>query len=408
MTSVIEAKNGMRELSAKAKAVLADTSITPAEQMTKLDALQSDLKSFSDVIAVDEKAKLLISGGDSAPEAKDPERKADFKSLGHQVTDSAAYKSFIRKDSQSANIELKTNMTEGIIPAYSGGSGNAGQLLTPQFQQGIVPLKFQQLTVADLLAQGSTSNASISYVIEAAFNDTTAAVSEGAAAPVLDLTLTRRQDNVSTIANASKQTRELIEDAEAFQSYLENRMTFGLKRKEEAELLNATGPAPDLVGILGRSGLATAVVTSASLTAVKAMEGIFNQITALRSTSFVEPDAIVINPTDWQTIRLGKDAQGQYYAGGPFTGAYGNAGPSNVYNLWGFKTVVTSAIAQGTVLVGGFQECGQIFRRQGINLEMTNSDGTDFTSRIVTLLATERLALTVPRPAGFGKVTLTA
>jgi hypothetical protein len=60
------------------------------------------------------------------------------------------------------------------------------------------------------------------------------------------------------------------------------------------------------------------------------MEGIYNQITALRATSFVEPDAIVIHPTDWQTIRLGKDSQNQYYAGGPFTGAYGNPGPSNV------------------------------------------------------------------------------
>jgi len=408
MTSVIEAKNGMRELSAKAKAVTEDASLTPAQQMDRLDALQADLKKFSDVIAVDEKAKLLMAGGESAPEAKGPEANAVVKSLGAQVTDSAAYKSFVGRGSSIANIDLKTNMTEGIIPAYSGGSGNAGQLLTPQFLPGIVPLKFQPLTVADLISQGSTSAASISYVIESAFNDTTAAVSEGAAAPQLDLTLARRQDNVTTIANSSKQTRELIEDAEAFQSYLENRMTFGLQRKEEAELLNATGPAPDLVGILGRSGLATAVVTSAGLTAVKIMEGIFNQITALRSVSFVEPDAIVINPTDWQTVRLGKDSQGQYYAGGPFTGAYGNAGPSNVYNLWGFRVVVTSAIAQGTVLVGGFQECAQLFRRQGINLEMTNSDGTDFTSRIVTLLATERLALTVPRPAGFGKVTLTA
>lgn len=405
MTSVIEAKNGMRDLGAKAKAVTEDASLTPAEQMTKLDALGADLKKFSDVIAVDEKAKLLISGGDTAPETKAP---AEYKSLGRQAIDSASYKSFVSKDSQSANIELKTNMTEGTIPAYSGGSGNAGQLLTPQFLPGIVPLKFQPLTVADLLSQGSTSSPSISYVIESAFNDTTAAVAEGSPAPVLDLTLSRRQDNVSTIANASKQTRELIEDAEAFQSYLENRMTFGLQRKEEAELLNAAGPAPDLVGILGRSGLAPTVVTVAGLTAVKIMEGIFNQITALRSVSFVEPDAIVINPTDWQTVRLGKDSQGQYYAGGPFTGAYGNAGPSNVYNLWGFRVVVTSAIAQGTVLVGGFEECGQIFRRQGINLEMTNSDGTDFTSRVVTILATERLALTVPRPAGFGKVTLTA
>jgi len=137
------------------------------------------------------------------------------------------------------------------------------------------------------------------------------------------------------------------------------------------------------------------------------MEGIFNQVTALRSTSFIEPDAVVIHPTDWQTIRLGKDTAGQYFGGGPFTGAYGNPGPSNQAEIWGLKTVVTTAIAQGTVLVGGFQECAQVFRRQGITLEMTNSNVDDFVNNLITLRAEERLALAVYRPAGFGKVTLT-
>jgi HK97 family phage major capsid protein len=150
------------------------------------------------------------------------------------------------------------------------------------------------------------------------------------------------------------------------------------------------------------------VVTVTPLTAVKAMEGIFNQMTALRSVSFVEPDAVVINPIDWQTIRLGKDSvNGQYYGGGPFTGAYGQ-GPANVSELWGLKVVVTNAIAQGTALVGGFQECAQVFRRTGITLEMTNSNVNDFETNLVTLRAEERLALAVYRPAGFGKVTFIA
>ena len=185
-------------------------------------------------------------------------------------------------------------------------------------------------------------------------------------------------------------------------------MVFGVRRVEEAQLLNGNGTSPNMSGLLNRPGLATAVVTAAGLTAVKAMEGIFNQITALRSVSFVEPDAVVIHPNDWQTIRLGKDSQGQYYAGGPFTGAYGNAGPSNVNQIWGLKAVITTAIAQGTALVGGYQECAQIFRRQGLTVEMTNSNVDDFVNNLITLRAEERLALAVYRPAGFGRVTLTA
>jgi HK97 family phage major capsid protein len=411
MSAVLEAKTAMRQLATKAQEVVTNGDLTQAEKKTALDKIEADIKTHAETVSLHEQANRLIEGGESAPEAKGSDReRAEVKSFGQHIVESDGYKSMLNGQSKGVVVDVKAAATidEGVIPAFSGGAGLGGQLVAPQLLPGIVPLKFQPLTVADLFASGSTESSSISYVIEAAFQDLTATVAEKGAKPQLDLTLARRQDNVSKIANVAKVTDEMFQDAPAFQSYLSNRMVFGVKRVEEAQLLNGNGTSPNLQGVLNRSGLATTVVTSAGLTALKAMEGIFNQITALRATSFVEPDAIVIHPNDWQTIRLGKDNQGQYYAGGPFTGAYGNAGPSNVNQLWGLRTVVTTAIAQGTVLVGGFQECGQVFRRQGITLEMTNSNVDDFVNNLITLRAEERLALAVYRPAGFGKVTLTA
>jgi HK97 family phage major capsid protein len=411
MSAVLEAKTAMRQLAKKADEVVKNADLTQAEKKEALDKLEADLKVHSETITLHEQANRLMSGGEAAPEARstDDER-AEYKGFGREIVESDGYKSMLNGQSKGVTVDVKAAATidEGIIPAFSGGAGLGGQLVAPQLLPGIVGLKFQPLTVADLFASGTTNSSSISYVIESAFQDLTATVAEKGAKPQLDLTLARRQDNVTKIANVAKVTDEMFQDAAAFESYLSNRMVFGVKRVEEAQLLNGNGTTPNLQGVMNRSGLATTVVTTASLTAVKAMEGIYNQITALRATSFVEPDAIVIHPSDWQTIRLGKDSQGQYYAGGPFTGAYGNPGPSNVSQLWGLKAVVTTAIAQGTVLVGGFQECGQVFRRQGITLEMTNSNVDDFVNNLITLRAEERLALAVYRPAGFGKVTLTA
>lgn len=410
MSAMLEAKTAMRQLAKKADEVVKDADLTNAEKKTSLDAIEADLKTHSDVISMHEQAQRLIAGGESAPESKSTEEPAETRGFARQVIESDGYKSMISGQSKGTTVDVKaaTTIDEGIIPAFSGGAGIGGQLVAPQLLPGIVGLKFQPLTVADLLASGTTSSSSVSYVIESAFQDLTATVLEKGTKPQLDLTLARRQDNVTKIANVAKVTDEMFQDASQFESYLSNRMVFGVQRVEENQLLNGNGTAPQLQGILNRSGLATTVVTTSSLTALKAMEGIYNQITALRSTSFVEPDAIVIHPTDWQTIRLGKDSQNQYYAGGPFTGAYGNPGPSNVDQLWGLKAVITTAIAQGTVLVGGFQESGQVFRRQGVTLEMTNSNVDDFVNNLITLRAEERLALAVYRPAGFGKVTLTA
>ena len=410
MSAVLEAKTAMRQLATKAQEVVSNADLTQAEKKTALDAIEADIKGHAETISLHEQANRLMAGGETAPEAKSTEERAQVKSFAEQVVESDAYRNVASKSTMAAAVEVKAAATidEGVIPAFSGGAGMGGQLVAPQLLPGIVGLKFQPLTVADLMAQGTTTSSSISYVIESAFQDLTATVAEKGTKPQLDLTLARRQDNVTKIANVAKVTDEMFQDAEQFQSYLSNRMIFGVKRVEENQLLNGNGTTPNLQGILNRSGLASTVVTAAGLTALKAMEGIYNQITALRSTSFIEPDAIVINPTDWQTIRLGKDSQNQYYAGGPFTGAYGNPGPSNVDQLWGLKAVITTAIAQGTVLVGGFQECAQVFRRQGVTLEMTNSNVDDFVNNLITLRAEERLALAVYRPAGFGKVTLTA
>jgi HK97 family phage major capsid protein len=411
MSAILEAKTAMRSLATKAQEVVKDANLTPAEKQTALDNIEADLKSHSDTISLHEQANRLIGGAEAAPdERSDAGEREGQKSFGQQVTDSAVYKSIIGGQTMSGSIEVKVAATidEGIIPAYSGGAGLGGQLATPNFLPGIVPLLFQPLTVADLMPSGTTNSTSISYVIESAFQDLTATVSEKGTKPQLDLTLARRQDNVTKIANVAKVTDEMFQDLPAFQSYLQNRMVFGVKRVEEANLLNGNGTPPNLQGIMQRSGLATTVVTAAGLTALKAIEGIYNQITALRAVSFVEPDAIVIHPTDWQTIRLGKDSQNQYYGGGPFTGAYGNPAPSNLDQLWGLRVVVTTAIAQGTVLVGNFSQCAQVFRRQGIQLEMTNSNVDDFVTNLITLRCEERLALAVYRPAGFGKVTLTA
>jgi len=137
------------------------------------------------------------------------------------------------------------------------------------------------------------------------------------------------------------------------------------------------------------------------------IDAVYKQITAIRFNAFVEPDAVVVNPLDWQNIRLAKDANKQYYGGGPFTGAYGNGGYTNVDALWGLRVVITPAIASGTMLVGGYQESAQLFRRQGVTLEMTNSNVDDFENNLITARAEERLALAVYRAGGLGKVTVT-
>lgn len=138
---------------------------------------------------------------------------------------------------------------------------------------------------------------------------------------------------------------------------------------------------------------------------------LFKAANGTRGSSLLDPDTVVINPTNWQAIRTAKDSQGQYYGGGPFYGPYGGPqGPAGASqfsadSLWGLRVVVTSAIGAGTALVGAFGEGAAIFRKGGLTVEATNSHSTYFASDITAIRAETRLALGVFRPTAFVVVT---
>lgn len=426
MTNVTAAKAAMRDLGVKA-AEIAGSDRTQSEKKSALDKLEVDMKSFSDAISLDEQLKRL-AGSSESPVEKSAEKAAEndgprvgAKSLMDRVTGSEDY-TLMQKSAQLKSHFTKTfefddaisvkaaanTITEGTAPAGYGLNGTVGVAATPNFLPGIVDLRFQKLTIADLMASGSTSSPLISYIVETGWNDNAAATAEGGLKPQSDGSFVRVVDQVGKITNRLKMTDEMVEDQEQFRSFLQNRLVWSIQRQEEIELLNGTG-YPSVKGLLTRTGLLAAVTASAAAGPNDIMEKVFAQITQLRTVSFVEPDAFVMHPLDWETIRLAKDKNDQYYAGGPFQyGPYGGGMASNEVSLWGLRGIITTAMPVGSVLVGGFQENAQIWRKKGITLEFTNSNEDDFNHDIISARAEERVGLSVYRPQGFGLVSVGA
>jgi HK97 family phage major capsid protein len=419
--SVIEAKRQMRDLGTKAQAVVDDSTLSAAEKMKKLDDYEVDLKKFSDEVAVYEQAQRISAAGESEPSQRDVDpstinAKTATKTIGRRIIESDAYiKALSAAKSKSefktfAEIATKANtVDEGITIVNGQPSGAAGPLVLPDYQPGIVGINYAPLSVAQLFAQGSTGSSIVSYVKEATETQGAAARAEKTTAGQSDATFVRVNEQVGQITGLFKITDEMLQDAEQAESFISARLIAQVQREEENESLNGTG-YPALAGVLGRAGVQAAIsagTTGTLANPMKLAEAIHNQRTKIRTTAFVEPDAVVMNPTDWEYIQLAKDLNGQYFQGGPFSGGYGNGGYTNIESLWGLRVVLSPRIASGTALVGGFQECAQLFRRQGITVEMTNSNEDDFKTGLVAVRATSRSALAVYRPGGFGTVTIT-
>src|SRR5690606_5969633 len=83
-------------------------------------------------------------------------------------------------------------------------------------------------------------------------------------------------------------------------------------------------------------------------------DALYRAATKVSTATGLTADAIVINPADYEALRLRKDGNEQYYGGGFFTGPYGNGEADWQPPIWGRRTVVTPAVAAGTAVVGAF------------------------------------------------------
>ena len=75
--------------------------------------------------------------------------------------------------------------------------------------------------------------------------------------------------------------------------------------------------------------------------------------------------------------------------------------------MWGRRTVVTPAIAAGTVVTLATAG-GKVLRKGGLRVESTNSHVDDFTNDKITIRLRERLGLQWKYPAAVVKLTLGA
>lgn len=361
------------------------------------------------------------------------------------------------KDATAAGNLMGEGLYGGTGPTAAGQSpflpGAFGPGIQPMFIPGVVEQRFFDLTIADLFTSVPTNSPDVTYLVESAVNMQAGAVTEGGGYPFSSEQFARVYEQIGKVANAATVTDELLRDAPQLFNFLQGRLVEGVQRAEEVQLL-AGGGFPGVNGLLTRStgftqhttGLTalTSVVfpatgtagsgvqpaTIASLTpgmkvtgtgstgtaptGIAIAEAIAQAIVDIQLSIFYSPNAILINPNDFHTIRMVKDAQGQYYGGSMFGADYGySQNEANGYlggggqRIWNTRVVQTPVIPAGLIGVGYFgPESGYALRREGISVQMTNSNGTDFVNGKVTMRAEERLGLAITRPKSFELIQL--
>ena len=165
------------------------------------------------------------------------------------------------------------------------------------------------------------------------------------------------------------------------------------------QILNGSGTSPQLTGILN-AGIQSVAWSSATYS--NKADALFRAMVVIATANQPAPDGIVLNPLNWEPIRLLRESG----TGSSGTGAYimGNPMETGVQQLWGLPVVVSNRMTSGTGLVGNFKLGAKLLMREDstVKIGMANDD---FIRNIVRVLAELRAALTVRRPSAFTKVT---
>lgn len=272
-----------------------------------------------------------------------------------------------------------------ISSLTTDAAGSVGTMVQPQ-RVGPVPLPQRRMTVRALLAPGTIGTSSIEYDREEGFTNNAAPVAEGDLKPQSEIQWTEETATVRTVAHWMRASVQILADAPALRSIIDQRLRYGLAYVEEQQLLNGSGTGQNLEGLVTA---ATAYAAPGGLVAGQLIDTI--RMGHLQVALAEYPaNGTVLNPIDWAYIEMLKDGDGRYLIGNP----QGTISPT----LWGLPVVATQAMTVDKFLVGAFDLAAQIFDRQDATVEVSTEDQDNFVKNKVTIRAEERLALAIYRP----------
>lgn len=369
-----------------------------ATAFDKIDAAAKDYDTLRDEIAAGESkwARLMEIAGESAPESRKAAVDAAVaKTFGEAFTKSDAYKAVRDRvagpgaigSTEAVKVMDRAQM-KTLLKVTSGGLSGVPEEDRTNL---IVGMPLAGLDFLSVISTATTDSDLVEWIEETTYTNAAAETAEGSAAPESALAFTVRSTAVKDVTHFLPVTRRAMNDVAFVESWINNRLVDGVRRRLQAQILNGNGSGEDLRGIYNTSGIGS---VDRSATSLNMEESLHKAITTIRTTAFAEPDFIGINPEDYETIRLRREGAG---TGAYLLGAPNVAGP---ITLWGVPMIVHSAFTAGTPLVGVGREAS-LFVREGVSVAASDSHDDYFIKKQVALMASTRVAFAVTQPKAF-------
>ena len=308
-----------------------------------------------------------------------PEQKPDT-SWGEQFIKNARYADFAGGNMSKLRVEVKNTLT--------GSDTN----VAPDRRTNIVGGAMLPFSMEALLPSTTTTSNAIEFTKENVYTNSAAEAAEGAAKAESSLTWTLVNMPISTVAHWIKISKQLAADAPALAAYVDSRMRYGVNQKVDTQLVVGDGTAPNISGTYDTGNFTAHGYANANLGSTLKKLVLIRKIMADLYAAGYPADAVVLNPADWATIEIELFTT----AAGQTLYSVNEAGQAR---LFGIPVIQAIGMAADTFQVGRFSEAYMVYNREGVVVEMSDSDSDNFTKNLITLRAERRLALATEKPA---------
>jgi HK97 family phage major capsid protein len=276
------------------------------------------------------------------------------------------------------------------VPGTAGGA-----LVRRDYGPWPIELPLRQPSIRDVITILQTGSNLIEYVRVNSLTraakivpEATSPTDDAALKPKASMALEVVQTGVKTIAVIMQATRNILADVPQLQSMMTAFMRTDIDLALEEEIITGPGGANHFEGLENVPNLTPQPFDTDMLTTARKARTKAAIVGRARSTGFL------LNPYDWESLDLTKDAENRYYFGGPLA--------MGTKMLWGLPVIESEVIPQGTFYTGDLKQM-VVWDRQDPNVYVTDSNRDHFERNIIDILYEGRWAFGVLRPPAIVK-----
>lgn len=286
----------------------------------KLKTAVADEDAISDALALAKSIGQPLRAGDDD---------GDRPKTGHLPLTGKGAKSLARSIARSS----LDPQTKALVA--SGARTTAVELRSEIAEQGRPPQ-----SILDVLPSRVVS-ATYSYLRQTVRTNNAAPVATGGTKPTSTYTVESVDGKLVVVAHVSEQIDHYtLSDNSNLEGFVESEMLYGLRTALENQIINGSGTAPNLRGLLNTSGIQSQAFATNALTSIR------KAITKLESQGYT-PGVLAVSADDWEAIELLTATSGA-------TDVRGVPIDAVTRRLWGVQAVVSTVLpAKTAVLLDG-------------------------------------------------------